>query len=275
VTGPAAIFPARPTRTVRSPDGTPIAVFSVGSGPPLVLVHGTTGDHTTWRIVGPALAERFTLHAIDRRGRGASGDTLPYAIEREEEDVAAVVDALADEVGGRVDVVGHSYGGRAALGAGLRTTNLRRLVVYEGAPAPAGWRFEADDLLAELEALVASGDLEAVLETFMRRVAGMDDAGVAAFRANPVWPARVAAAPTIVRELASAGRDGPERFARLRQPTLLMAGTLSPPIFRAGSEVLAGRLAAGRLAIIEGAGPGAHHSHAERFVAEVSAFLAG
>jgi pimeloyl-ACP methyl ester carboxylesterase len=264
---------AGPSQVVRSPDGTPIAVFSNGMGPPLVLVHGTTADHTSWRVAGPPLAERFTIHAIDRRGRGASGDALPYALEREEEDLAAVVDALASEAGSAVDVVGHSYGGRIGLGSALLTPNLRRLVVYEGAPAPTGMRFEADDLVAELDALVAAGDLEATLETFMRRVVGMTDAGVAAFRADPVWPVRVAAAATIVRELAIAGRDGPERFAAVRQPVLLMAGTQSPPIFRSGSEVLAGLLPNGRVAIVDGATHAAHHSHAERFVAEVVAFL--
>ena len=71
-----------------------------GHGPPLILVHGTTGDHTTFRVVGPMFATWRTVHAMDRRGRGASGDTLPYAIEREFEDVAAVADALATHEGG-------------------------------------------------------------------------------------------------------------------------------------------------------------------------------
>ena len=101
-----------PSRVVRSADGTPIAVFASGVGPPLVLVHGAAADHTTFRVVGPLLANRFTIHGIDRRGRGASGDTSPYAIEHEFEDLAAVAATLAQEVGGQVDVFGHSYGGR-------------------------------------------------------------------------------------------------------------------------------------------------------------------
>ena len=127
-----------PSRVVESRDGTPIAVFSSGTGPPLLVVHGATADHTTFRVVGPLLATSFTVHAIDRRGRGASGDTAPYAIEREFEDLAAVAEALATESGTSVDVVGHSYGGRCALGAALRTDALGRVVSYEGAPDAAG-----------------------------------------------------------------------------------------------------------------------------------------
>ncbi len=123
-------------RSVVSRDGTPIAVFSSGDGPPLLLVHGATADHTTWRSVGPVLERAFRLHAVDRRGRGASGDGSSYEIEREYEDLAAVAETLADEAGTPVDVVGHSYGGRCALGAALLTQSIRRLIVYEGAPEP-------------------------------------------------------------------------------------------------------------------------------------------
>jgi pimeloyl-ACP methyl ester carboxylesterase len=97
-------------------------VFSSGGGSPLGLVHGAAADHTTFRTVAPlfaGIAGRFAVHAIDRRGRGASGDGPSYSIEREYEDVAAVVDAVASEAGtgSGVDVVGHSFGGRVALGA--------------------------------------------------------------------------------------------------------------------------------------------------------------
>jgi pimeloyl-ACP methyl ester carboxylesterase len=136
-------------------------------------------------------------------------------------------------------------------------------------------RFEEDALVAELEALLATGDREAVLERFMRRVVGMGDAEIAAFRANPVWPLRVAAAPTIVRELRVAGRDRPERFAAVRRPVLLMAGTESPPVFRAGSEALAALLPDARVVLVGGAKHAAHHTHPDRFVAEVLGFLGG
>ena len=109
--------PQRPSRLVASPDGADIAVFTTGHGLPLVLVHGASADHTTFRVVGPLFARRFAVHAIDRRGRGASGDTDPYAVEREYEDVAAVAEAIATDAGEPVAVIGHSFGGRVALGA--------------------------------------------------------------------------------------------------------------------------------------------------------------
>ena len=117
-----------PSRYVTSPDGTRIAVFSRGKGAALILVHGASADHTTFRVVGPLLARDFTVHAIDRRGRGASGDGPTYAIEREFEDVAAVADALAAGSDGGIVVFSHSYGGRCALGAALLTGTIRHVI---------------------------------------------------------------------------------------------------------------------------------------------------
>jgi pimeloyl-ACP methyl ester carboxylesterase len=212
------------SRTVTSTDGTPIAAFTSGSGPAVVLVHGTAGDHTTFRVVGPLLAERYTVHAIDRRGRGGSEDTPPYSIEREFEDVAAVAETLAaEDPRGKVDVVGHSYGGRCGLGAALRTDAIRRVVSYEGAPSPPDSRYGDAGLAAELEGLAGEGRHDAILETFMRRVVGMDDAALVAYRADPVWPLRVAAAHTIPRELRSEGSSpaaGLDALGRVRQPVL-------------------------------------------------------
>jgi pimeloyl-ACP methyl ester carboxylesterase len=104
---------------VRSPDGSEIASWQTGSGSPLVLVHGTPADHTRWRPLLPPDGVRccriwrshFTVHAVDRRGRGASTDSPDYAIEREFEDIAAVVDAVAATTRSAVSVYGHSRGG--------------------------------------------------------------------------------------------------------------------------------------------------------------------
>ena len=98
---------------VASRDGTEIRTS--GDGSPLVLVHGTPADHTRWQPMLPHLEPHVTVHAIDRRGRGASGDGPEYRLEREYEDVAAVVDAVAP-AGTRVDVYGHSHGGIVAFG---------------------------------------------------------------------------------------------------------------------------------------------------------------
>ena len=282
-----APFPDAPTSFVTSRDGTPIAVFSAGTGRDLVLVHGTTADHRTWRVVGPRLALRHRLHAIDRRGRGRSGDSASYAIERELEDVAAVADTLAGAAGGAVDVVGHSLGGRIALGASLRTENIRRVVAYEGAPTRTRGREvgageaavddpDGDRLLARLRADLAAGDLDGLLSRFMTEVTGMTADDLERFRADPVWPLRVAAAPTIIRELEAARSDPAtslEAIGRVRAPVLQLAGSRSPAAFRNGARALDARLCDGRLVIVDGARHAAHHTHPDRFIAAVEAFL--
>ena len=270
-----------PWRTVVAPDGVPIAVFRSGGGPPLVLVHGATADHTTWRTSGPLLAARHTLHAVDRRGRGASGDGRPdepYTIEREYDDLAAVVDAVAAETGSPVDVVGHSYGGRVGLGAALQTANLRRLVCYEGAPPAVGRGYQDADAgtVRRIEKLVAAGDRDEALATFMRDVVGMAESDLAAFRADPIWPRRAAAIDTTIRELRAetSGAASLDVLAAVHQPVLQLLGGASAEPFAAATRALDARLPNGRVVTIDGARHAAHHTHAAAFAAAIEAFLA-
>ena len=266
---------AGPSRVVRSPDGTPIAVFSTGDGPPLVLVHGASADHTTFRVVGPRFAERFAVHAIDRRGRGASGDGHAYAIEREYEDVAAVAEMLAAGSGTAVDVFGHSYGGRCALGAALLTGTIRRVVSYEGAPAPAGSTYQPTGIESRLRDRLADGDRDGALALFLTEVVGMSAADLAAYRADPIWPVRAAAAGSILRELEAeeAPAASLERLGAVRQPVLQLLGGDSLPIFRDATKALHERLADGRVVVIAGARHAAHHTHPAVVVEAVEAFL--
>lgn len=260
-----------------SADGTSIAWFRSGEGPPLVLVHGATADHTAWRTAGPLLARSNTIYAMDRRGRGASGDTAPYAIAREYEDLAAIVDAVEATDGSPVDVVGHSYGGRVGLGAALLTSNLRRLVVYEGAPAPGGRSFHGQAVLARLEAFAAVDDRAGLLSYFLATVVGMTPDELAAYRTEPTWPLRVEAAPTIVREMWAEATEeaGPERYAAIRNPVLQVVGGESGALFTDGTWALDRLLPNGRVVVIPGAKHAAHHSHPEMFVSVVRAFLDG
>jgi pimeloyl-ACP methyl ester carboxylesterase len=264
---------------VISADGTPIAWFRSGDGPPLVLIHGTTADHTTFRVVGPMFARRHAVFAIDRRGRGASGDTPPYAIEREFEDVVAVVEAVATLAGGPVDVLGHSYGGRCALGGAAMTGAIRRLVLYESAPAPAGMTFERMEVVARLRDLEAAGDGVGVLRTFLTQVVGLTEQEWAAFQSSPVWPARLSAMHTVVRELTAetAGDDPANLLAlarQVRQPVLQLLGGASGPIFRGGTAALAAALPHGRVIELPGQKHAAHHGDPDRFTLEVERFLA-
>jgi pimeloyl-ACP methyl ester carboxylesterase len=275
---------AQEARLVRSRDGVELAVFAVNpanSGgtvtrPPLLLVHGATADHTTWRAVGPMFAASRAVFALDRRGRGASGDTAGYAIEREYEDLAAVAAGLAAEhsVDG-IDVAGHSYGGRCALGASLLSRAVRRVVAYEGAPVPAGASYRPEGLVQAVRAALDRGENELALTTFLAGIVGMSEAELDDYRANPVWPARVAAAHTILREVeeetsAAASLDA---LGRVTVPVLLLLGSVSRSPFRIGTDALAARLAHAEVRVIEGAAHAAHHTHAREFVATVEAFL--
>jgi pimeloyl-ACP methyl ester carboxylesterase/GNAT superfamily N-acetyltransferase len=270
---------APPDLIVTSRDGTAIAAYRSGDpgGRPLILVHGASADHTTFRVLGPRLAGDFDLYAIDRRGRGASGDTEPYAIDREYEDVAAVADAVAEARGTTVDAFGHSYGGRCVLGAALLTDRLRRVISYEGAPTPPGERYGDAALADELARLNDAGQDERLLETFLARVVGMSDEDLARYRADPVWPARVAAAGTIARELRVEATEaaGLERLGVVRQPVLQLLGGDSVPAFAAATHALDAGLADGRIVTIPGARHAAHHTHPDAVVEAVTAFLLG
>ncbi len=270
--------PAGPDLTVDAPDGTAIAVMRSGrpGAPALVLVHGAAADHTTFRVLGPLLATDHELFAVDRRGRGASGDTLPYAIEREFEDVAAIAEAVAVSTGRpTVDVFGHSYGGRCALGGALLTPTIRRVISYEGAPTPSGERYGDAALADELVALAGAGDNERLLERFMTEVVGMSAADLERYRADPVWPRRVAAAPTIARELRMESGDEArlERLSTVRQPVLQLLGSDSLPAFASATRALDERLVDGRIVVIDGARHAAHHTHPDAVVAALQAFL--
>jgi pimeloyl-ACP methyl ester carboxylesterase len=273
---PSSPSPTAPPWIARSSDGTPIAVFRSGGGPPLILVHGATADHTTFRVVGPRLATDHEVDAVDRRGRGASGDTPPYAIEREFEDLAAVAETLAGETGGPVDVFGHSYGGRCALGAALLTDAIRRVISYEGAPTPPGTSYHPPGIEDRLRNRLAAGDRDGALSAFLTEVVGMGSADLAAYQVDPVWPVRAAAAGTILRELEAEADPAAslDALARVRQPVLQLLGSESLPVFRDATEALDRRLADGQIVVIEGARHAAHHTHPDVVVDAIGDFLA-
>jgi pimeloyl-ACP methyl ester carboxylesterase len=253
-----------------SVDGTRIAFWKSGSGPPLVLVHGTTADHTRWSGVLPELERHFTVYALDRRGRGGSGDAPVYAIEREFEDVAAVVEAIGEPV----FVLGHSYGGICALEASLFTDRIRRLVLYEP-PIPTDVPLYPAGVSDRIQALVDAGDPEAGLELFFREVVLMPDSELEAYRRLPAWSVRVTLAPTVPREMAvdRGYAFRAERFASSSVPTLLLLGGDSPPPFRQAIEVLDAGLPNGRVVVLPGQRHVAMDSAPEMFLAEVIAFL--
>lgn len=235
--------------SVSSADGTRITAWRSGSGPPLMLVHGTTADHTRWDHLLPALTEHFTVLAVDRRGRGRSGDSVAYALEREFEDVAAVVAAA----GPQTSLLGHSYGALCAMEGALRVPALNRLVLYEPPFPVEGYVMYEPELEDRLQTLLDSGNRDALLTAFFREVVKMPEDELAIMRSQPAWQGRLAAAHTLVREMAD-GRYvfDPDRFRKLETPTLLLLGETSPPFLHRASHLLAETLPDASTAVLSG-----------------------
>jgi pimeloyl-ACP methyl ester carboxylesterase len=253
---------------VASGDDTPIAVWRSGGGPPLVLVHGSTADHSRWAPVLPALEERFTVSAIDRRGRGRSGDADDYALEREFEDVAAVVEWAGDGV----NVLGHSHGGVCVLEAALLTDKIRKLVLYE---PPMGFVEWPPEVVDRLEALLEAGKLDELLTFFLGEVAGLPPDQIELMRSLPAWEGRLAAAHTIPRE-ERANREyafDPDRFRELHVPTLFLEGGDSPDSFKAAGEAVRAALPDCRVVVMPGQRHAAMDTGTELFTGEVLSFL--
>jgi pimeloyl-ACP methyl ester carboxylesterase len=241
---------------VRSTDGTSIAVWVEGDGPPLVLVHGSLSDHGTFEPLVAELRDGVTTYAMDRRGFGASGDQRTYAIERDFEDVAAVAAAVAERTGGPVAMWGHSYGANCAMGGAARTAAVHHLVLYEpslGIPYPAG-------SIDRIEAAVATGDGDAAITMVLVEMLAFTEEQVAALRSGPRWPAFLAGAATIPRECRAeeAWEYRPGQFDGITAPTLLLSGTESPALVLEATDRAAAAIPDARIERLAGH---AHMAH--------------
>jgi pimeloyl-ACP methyl ester carboxylesterase len=256
----------------RSPDGTPIAYWRTGSGDPLVLVHGATADHSRWEAVLPLLEDHVSVYAMDRRGRGGSGDaSSPYTIQREGEDVAAVADAVAAQTGRPVTVLGHSYGGLCALEAAVLTTRMSGLVLYEagaGVPTPPGFT-------ARVAGLLDAGRREDVVIAVLQDLAGLTLEQIGSMKEQSSWAGRVAAAHTVVRELRAhdAYDLQPDRFRGTTVPTLLLVGSDSPQAEKESTERVAAALPRAAVKTMAGQGHVAMLTGPGVFADEVLGFL--
>ncbi|GAA1860214.1 alpha/beta fold hydrolase [Asanoa iriomotensis] len=214
------------TSFVTSGDGTRIAFSAAGDGPPVVLVGGGLDDGSENEPLAAVLARWFTVVNYARRGRGASGDTAPYSVGREVEDLAALVAA----VGGPVHLFGASSGGALALIATAAGLPVERVGVYEVPyltdPAMrAAWLSYVD----ELTALLAAGSRDDAVAAFMR-LAGAGDDEIAGARAASVWPSLETLAPTLAYDAACLG-DGEVPtmlFSAIDQPVLVATGAAGP-----------------------------------------------
>jgi pimeloyl-ACP methyl ester carboxylesterase len=254
--------------TVASADGTPIAIECAGAGPSLVIVHGGTGDRSRWTPLFPLLAPKFRVCAMDRRAHGASGDSLPYSLQKEVEDVVAVVAAQP----GPVFVLGHSFGAVCAFEAAFHTAKIARLALYEPPVRVA----DHSATLARMEEMIRTGDREKALMTFMTDIVLISAGEVAAMKARPSWAGLLATVESSVRQdrALSQYRFDPARARAMTIPTLLMAGskTTSPELKRS-LDSLREALPHHTLRIFDGQEHNAMDTIPQEFAATLSSFL--
>lgn len=256
------------TETVTSADGTSIAFERTGSGPPLVLVHGTGLDHNFWELgdVRSALAEHYTVSAIDRRGRGGSGDADVYELEQEIEDLVAVVESIEEPV----TLLGHSFGALIALEAANQIDTLQGLVLYEPTVAPDEGAPVVEQQLGAIQPLLADGEKEQALLTFLT----LPERYIEELRSSRGWQTLVDAADTLPRDLKQIieYEFDADRFTAMTTPTLLLSGVESPQPLIDATKTVAETLPDSRIVRIDGVGHFGLISKADHFVEAVLAF---
>jgi pimeloyl-ACP methyl ester carboxylesterase len=241
---------------VTSRDGTAIAFNRSGQGRPVILIDGALCSRAFGPLpqLAPLLAQHFTVFHYDRRGRNESGDTPPYAVDREIEDVEAVLKAA----GGAAFVFGLSSGAALALEAANRLSGIKKLAMYEAPflvddtypPMPA-------DYLTQLKALVAADRRTEAVKMFLKRV-GAPAFFIAVMQLMPVWSKLKAVAPTLVYDITIVEgnqRGKPLQAARwgsVRVPTLVYAGGKSPAWIRNGMKALTDTIPNAKLRVLEG-----------------------
>ena len=238
--------------TVTSEDGTTIAFDRIGEGPPLVLVSGGSVDRTSLAPLAQELAPDFTVLNYDRRGRGPSGDTLPYAIEREIEDISAVIGAA----GGEAAIFGSSSGAVLALDAAEAGVPITKAALWEPPFIPEGFPRPPEDQVEQYETMVAEGRRGDAVEFFMARVVGMPSDFVSGARSQPWWGVTEALAHTLAYDARIMGdyRIPVERAAAITTPTVVIAGGADMAFMRDAAQALADALPNGEARFLDGQG---------------------
>ena len=237
--------------TVTSRDGTTIAFDRIGEGPAVVLVSGGSVDRMSHSALAKKLSPDLAVLNYDRRGRGPSGDTAPYAIEREIEDIEAVIEAA----GGDAGIYGSSSGAVLAMlaaEAGLGT----KLAMWEPPFIPEGYPRPPEDQVEQYETMVAEGRRGDAVEFFMAKVVGMPPEFVAGARSQPWWGATEALAHTLAFDARIMGdyQLPVDRAANVKIPTLVIAGGADMPFMRETAQALADALPDGQVRFLDGQG---------------------
>jgi pimeloyl-ACP methyl ester carboxylesterase len=264
------------TSSVTSADGTSIAYDKVGSGPAVILIGGAfqyrSFDPRTTEIAA-ALSDRFTVFHYDRRGRGDSGDTQPYAVGREVEDIAALIEAA----GVRACLYGMSSGAALALDAVAAGLDVPKIAVYEAPFLVEGDRAVGADYLERLDELLADDDRTGAVTLFLTEAVGVPAAIVAAMREQPMWLGFEAVAPTLAYDArimdgtVGGGALSASRWAAVTCPALVADGGASPESMRTSADALAALLPSARRVTI----PGQDHAVAPEAIVPVLAEFFG
>ena len=272
---------------ITSADGTKIAVTITGDGPPLVVCPGSLATARDWQLVARELAPRLTTYALDRRGHGRSGDDPAYSLDREQDDLAAVIElAAASHSAGPppgVPLLGHSYGALIALTLTVRLAGTAmepaRLVLYE--PPLALDRLPGGTALPQYARAVAAGDPDRALAIGLREFVRMPDEAIAGLRDLPIWARLSGMTPGWTREIAAldefcadlAGDLG--RYATVPVPVLLLLGAVSPAWLTAASRRLAQILPDVTVAELPGQAHDAHVFAARAVAGQIARFVLG
>lgn len=224
-------------KNIVSRDGTLIAHESAGRGPVVVLVSGAMSTGATVAPLAAPLSERFRVVVYDRRGRGASGDTPPYAVEREVEDLAALIAAM----GGEASLYGVSSGGALALRAAASGLAVRHVAVYETPYAMSEEDLrERAQYTERLTQALAEGRRGDAVELFLR-LTGLDEAVIQSARQSPLWAGMESMAPSLAHDDAVMGDGGVpvKLLASISVPVLSIAGDASPAWMREAARAVA------------------------------------
>lgn len=238
-------------RKVVSRDGTKIAYQKAGDGPPVILLYGGFRDHTIFDPLVPEMAPHVTTYVYDRRGRGESGDAPAYAVEREIEDLEAVI----GEAGGEAVVFGGSSGANLALQAALAGSPITKLAMHEPYFRVKGYLPPPPDFRDKLRALLAEDKRGEAAEYFAAELVGLRPQEIADWRRNPLWAMNEANAHTLVYDAAICGdfRVPVERLATFDTPALVVNSDHTSNWLHVASEAIAAALPNGRWLSLPGA----------------------
>ncbi len=264
---------------VTSADGTDVGCHVFGEGPPLLMVHGVAIDHSCFDRARPALSEQFTLYVMDRRGRGISGDNEDWSLYREFEDVQAMIEGIAAETGGPINLFGHSLGGLCTVEAAsrIKTDSIRRYFAYDPAipkPPRSPALIAIADKLAQI--LKETGDREKMIETHLLEWTKISPEVLARQKADKDrWSRRLGWAHTIPREYKGGEvyRADLSLYKSVKVPTRIMVGELSHAGLQESAQTLADTISGADLIVFKGAGHYGFTSDPQTFVREMVKFF--